>query len=214
MSFKGKVLVLKRVRSGDQDLIAKAYSQGGVVSILVREGYAVSNPFFGIFEPFNLVEADLDQRGDVLVPNDVLSVRRFSLLAREYRRYVWMCWVSLFVLRKVKLYDERVFSLLVRYITLDPGRRAAVYRVLFRLEVIDALGWRPKFLDQSIGGGRVRVSVSDGSLSEEGGLEVSAGVLRSIRELMNLGAERVSLRGRVLRKVEEFLDTYIDYHVR
>jgi len=214
VSFKGKVVVLKRVRSGDDDLIAKVYSPMGIVSVLVREGYLCSNPFLGVFEPFNLVEADLDQRGDILVPNDVISVKRYSLLARDYRRYIWMSWVSLFVLTRISFYDERVFPLIVRYLTADPGRKEPIYRVLFRIGVIDALGWRPRFMSQKIGKGRVKVSMSDGSVSEDGEVEVRAGVLRFIKNLAELGSGRISARGELLREAEDFLDRYIDYHTR
>ncbi len=214
MSFKGKVVVLKRVRSGDQDLIAKVYSQGGVVSLLVRNGYLPSNPFFGVFEPFNLVEADLEQRGDLLIPNDVLNVERLSLLARDYRRYTWMCWVAMYILTRIKLYDERVFYIILRSLTMNPKRKVAIHRVLFRIGLIEALGWRPKFLDERIGRGRVKISMADGSVSDQGDLEVHSAVLRTIKMLVELGAERVSVRGELLRQVEEFLDTYLDYHIR
>ncbi|MDQ7038131.1 MAG: recombination protein O N-terminal domain-containing protein [Aquificota bacterium] len=214
MSFKGKLVVLKRIRSGDDDLIAKVYSPAGVVSVLVREGYLGSNPFLGVFEPFNLVEADLDQKGDILVPNDIISVRRYSLLARDYNRYVWMSWVSLFVLTRISFYDERVFPLIVRYLTANPGRRIPVYRVLFRIGIMEALGWRPRFLSQNIGKGKVKVRISDGSVSEDGEVEVRAVVLRFIKNLAELGSGRISARGNVLKEAEDLLDRYIDYHTR
>ena len=214
MSFKGKILVLKRVRSGDQDLIAKVYCQGGVLSLLVRDGYSVSSPFFGVFEPFNLVEADVEQRGDVLVPNDVISVERISFLARDYRHYTWMCWISLFVLTRIKLYDERVFRLITRFLLLNPGRRASAYRILFRMNLIESLGWRPKFLDQKVGRGPVRVKLSDGSVAEDGDLELPPSVLMAIRKMAEIGVDRVSIRGDLAGRIESFLDTYMDYHMR
>ena len=207
-------MVLKRVRSGDQDLIAKVYCQVGVQSILVREGYTSSSPFFGVFEPFNVVEADLEQKGDILVPNDVLSVERLSLLATDCRRYLWMCWLSAFTLSRIRFYDERIFQLLVKFLKVDPGRSAGLYRVLFRLKVIEAMGLRPKFLERIPRRRRLKVKLSDGSAGEEGEVEVPAQVLATLRRISEKGIGRVSVEKGTLKRIEDLLDLYMEYHMR
>lgn len=214
MSFKGKVLVLRRLRSGDLDLIARVYGPEGVQSFLIREGYRPSNPFFGLFEPFNLLEVDAHQRGNVLVPNDVALVKRFSVFSSDYERYLWMDWISSFLLRRIRFYDSRVFSLTLDFIKLRPGENVQNYRVFFRLRVLEALGIKPRFLGERIKGRRLRVSLSDGSVSQSGEVEVEASVLRAVKSIWRAGPERVLPRGSVLGKAEELLDVYLDHHMR
>lgn len=215
MSLKTKVLVLKRVIAGDQDLIAKAYGQGGILDILVRNGLLNTNEFFSVFEPFNLVEVDLRQRGGVVIPNDVLGVERFSYLSRDYLRYRWMCWVSLFVLKHIRFYDEKLFSLVLKALLADPKGREWAMRLRFKLEFLSASGLEPKFLKEDFGNGMLRISLSNGGVSEEGEVEVRASSLRwlvRLKELRSLKGVRIGREE--VEEMERLLDLLIEYHIR
>jgi len=215
MSLKTKVLVLKRVIAGDQDLIAKAYGQGGILDILVRNGLLNTNEFFSVFEPFNLVEVDLRQRGGVVIPNDVLGVERFSYLSRDYLRYRWMCWVSLFVLKHIRFYDEKLFSLVLKALLADPKGREWALRLRFKLEFLSASGLEPKFLKEDFGNGKLRISLSNGGVSEEGEVEVRASSLRwlvRLKELRSLKGVRIGREE--VEEMERLLDLLIEYHIR
>ena len=215
MGLKTKVLVLKRIRAGDQDLLAKVYGQGGVLDLLVRDGLLNTSRFFGIFEPFNLVEVDLKQRGEVALPNDVLGVEWFSYLSKDYRRYRWMCWVSLFVLRHIRFYDERLFSLVLKALLTEPRGREGILRVKFKLEFLSASGLEPKFLKEKLGRGRVKIRLSDGSVSEEGEVEVRSSSLKELVRLKNLRSLKgVRFRREEVEEMESVLDLLIEYHTR
>ncbi len=215
MGFRTRVLVLKRIRAGDQDLLAKVYGRGGLLDLLVRDGFLPENRFFGVFEPFNLVELELRQRGGITVPEDILRTERLSYLCRDYRRYRWMCWVSLFALKHMSFYDERLFSLVLRALLADPKGMEAVLRIRFRLEFLSLSGLEPKFLKEALPKGRVRIKLSDGSTSPEGDVEVSGTSLRELVRIKNLK----SLKGfrakkERLEEIEKLLDLLIEYHTR
>jgi len=93
---------------------------------------------------------DLKQRGGISVPNDVLRVERFSYLSKDYRRYRWMCWVSLFVLKHIRYYDEKLFSLILRALLTDPKGKEDLLRIRFKLEFLSTSGLEPKFLKEKI----------------------------------------------------------------
>ena len=215
MSSKTKLLVLKRIRAGDQDLLAKVYGQGGVLDVLVKDGLTNTNRFFGAFEPFNLVEVDLKQRGEVVFPNDVLGVERFSYLCRDYRRYRWMCWVSLFVLRHIRFYDERLFSLILRALVTEPKGREAILRIRFKLEFLCVSGLEPRFLKERLGRGSMKIRLSDGSVSEDGELEVRSSSLKGLVRLKNLRSlKRIRLKSEELKEMERIVDLLIEYHTK
>ncbi len=215
MSLKTRVLVLKRLRAGDQDLLAKVYGQGGIFDVLVRDGFLNTNRFFGAFEPFNLVEVDLKQRGGIALPNDILRVERFSYLSKDYRRYRWMCWVSLFVLKHIRFYDERLFSLILKAMLMDPKGKEGIVRIRFRLEFLSISGLEPRFLKEKLGRGKVRIRLSDGSVSEEGEVEVNSSILKELVRLRGLKSLKgVRLRREDAEEIERFLDLLIEYHTR
>ncbi len=215
MALKTKVVVLKRIRAGDQDILVKAYGSGGTVDILVREGYISTNRFFGVFEPFNLVELDLRQTSDVMIPNDVLEVKRLSYLCSEYERFEWMCWVASFVLKHIRFYDEKLFHLIVESILTHPEGRERLLRTRFKLEYLVRSGFEPKFLKESFGRGRLRVRLSDGSVREDGDVEVESYVLRTLIRLRRADRVRAQrIRRETLEKMEKLLDLLIDYHTR
>ena len=214
MSTKGRILVLRRVRAGDQDLLVRAYGPVGVMDLLVRDGLLNTSAFFGVFEPFNVVEVDLSQRGEVAVPNDVMRVERLSYLCADFDRFRWMCWVARFVLRNVRFYDEKLFELFLSYLTVK-GRREEVYRIKLKLEYLEASGLRPRFLGAESLRGKVKVKLSDGSVSPEGDLEVKAQVLRIIRRLYETRrVGRVILSPELAKGAEQLLDRFIEYHSR
>ncbi len=215
MSLKTRVLVLKRLRAGDQDLLAKVYGQGGIFDVLVRDGFLNTNRFFGAFEPFNLVEVDLKQRGGIALPNDILRVERFSHLSKDYRRYRWMCWVSLFVLKHIRFYDERLFSLILKAMLMDPKGKEGIVRIRFKLEFLSISGLEPRFLKEKFGKGKVRIRLSDGSVSEEGEVEVNSSILKELVRLRGLKSLKgVRLRREDVEEMERLLDLLIEYHTR
>ena len=215
MSLKTRVLVLKRLRAGDQDLLAKVYGQGGIFDVLVRDGFLNTNRFFGAFEPFNLVEVDLKQRGGIALPNDILRVERFSYLSKDYRRYRWMCWVSLFVLKHIRFYDERLFSLILKAMLMDPKGKEGIVRIRFKLEFLSISGLEPRFLKEKFGKGKVRIRLSDGSVSEEGEVEVNSSILKELVRLRGLKSLKgVRLRREDVEEMERLLDLLIEYHTR
>ncbi len=209
------MLVLKRIRAGDQDLIAKGYTQVGVVDVLIRDGLLVENRFFGIFEPFNVLEIDLRQQGNITVPNDIFEVRRLSYLASDFSRFLWMSWVCGFVLKYVKYYDERLFNLFVSYLTLKPSGTKEVYRIKLLSEFLELSGLKPKFLEEKLPKGEVKVNLSDGSISESGELKVPAGTLRLIKRIhSSKELNRISANSKNLTLAEDLLRKYLEYHTK
>ncbi|HIQ31244.1 MAG TPA: hypothetical protein EYH49_03660 [Aquifex aeolicus] len=213
MSFRARAVVLKRMRVGDGDILARLYGTGGMMDVLVRDGFRVSCAFSGLFEPFNLLELELSQMGSVLLPEDVLGVERLSFYCRDYRRYRWMCWVSLFALRHMRFYDEKLLSLLVGALRTDPKRREGVLRVRFKLEFLILSGFKPKFLGEEVGRGTLKVRLSDGGVGEDGEVEVEGSVLRALVRLHS-GEGRVRYSGRALAKMDELLEKLIEYHTK
>ncbi|WP_457601432.1 hypothetical protein [Hydrogenivirga sp.] len=211
MSFKAKVLVLKRLRAGDQDLLAKVYGQGGVVDVLVRDGLLNEHRFFGLFEPFNVLEVDLSQRGGIAVPNDVGEVRFLSYLCRETDRFLWFSWIAGFILKHVRFYDERLFNLFMSYML--SRSMTDVLKVKLRLDFLELSGLKPKFIEQSSLKGRLKLS--DGALSEEGELEVQENVIELLRRIYRAKRpQRIKIGVRSLHRMEELLDAFIEYHTR
>ncbi len=213
MSLKTRILVLKRKRAGDQDILVKAYGQGGIIDLLVRDGLVSGHRFFGVFEPFNVMELDMSQRGGIALPNDVKNVRFLSYIARDYRRFLWMSWVAGFIMRTVHYYDERLFSLFLRYLTLSPEKKEHVLRIRLKLDYLELSGLKPKFLDQR--GSGTKLKLSNGSISEEGELEVESHLLDLIRKIYRARKpERISLSGELSKRIEKVLDLLIEYHTR
>ncbi len=215
MSLRTRILVLRRIRAGDQDLLAKAYGQGGIISLYIKDGFLSTNRFFGFFEPFNILEVDVSQRGGVMVPNDVISIQRLSYLCRDFSRFAWMSWIASFILKHVSYYDERLFDLFTNYLLLELKGSEHLYKVKLKLDFLHISGLKPKFLEERIRRKKLRIKLSDGTVAEEGELEVEGSVLRllsrlyRIRKLGNLVVDH-----RLIRKMEELLDTFIEYHTR
>ena len=211
MGLKTKVLVLKRIRAGDQDLLAKVYGHGGVIDLLVRDGFLNTHRFFSLFEPFNVLEVDLSQKGGVAVPNDVGNVRYISYLCRDFKRYMWFSWIAGFILRSVRYYDEKLFNLFLGYML---GRgTGGTMRVKLRLDYLELSGLKPKFLEEKEFKGMLRLS--DGSTSDRGDVEVSGDVLKLIRRIHRAKrADRIKVEDNLLKEMEKLLDMFIDYHTK
>ncbi len=215
MSLKTKIVVLRRIRAGDQDLLAKVYGQGGVLDLFVKDGYLNTNRFFGIFEPFNVAVVDLVQKGGVVVPNDVNGLRRFSLLSRDYRRFRWMSWIAKFILSYVGFYDEKLFDLFLNYMLADTEGAEHLYRVRFKLDYLIKSGLKPKFLKESFGRGKLKVRLSDGSVRKEGEIEVESFILRLMVKLAgSRKLKTLNIDEGKARKMEGLLDALIEYHTK
>ncbi len=211
MSVKTRVLVLKRIRAGDQDLLAKAYGQGGVIDILVRDGFLNTHRFFGLLEPFNVVVADLSQRGGIALLNDVGEVKFLSYLCRDHERFLWFSWIANFILKHVRFYDEKLFNLFITYMLSRTMNRTL--RVRFKLDYLELSGLKPKFLEE--GKLKGRLSLSDGSVSGRGELEVSEEVLKLARKIYRARRpHRIKMSERKLREIERLIDSFIEYHTR
>ena len=214
MSFKTKVLVLKRIKAGDQDLLAKVYGYGGVMSLLLRDGFEVGHRFFGVFEPFNVVEVDLVQRGDIVLPNDVSRVDSFSMIASNFNRYLWMCWVANFILRRVRFYEEKLFNLFIYYITRDVRGRGELYKLRLKLDFLKLSGLNPKFLSIDSFPSHSEIKVSDGSLSKGGEVKVRGSTLRLLKRIHSGGLRGVSAFGQSVREAHYLLDALIEFHTK
>ncbi len=215
MGARSLILVLSRHRSGDSDLIARIYSRFGVLRLLVRDGLEPSGRFHGVFEPFNMMTLDFFQRGEVVIPRDFKELRRYSLLSADYERFIWMSHVCRFVIYNVPFYEPLFFKKVIDFLLTDPSGRLEVLRIKLRLEFIKSAGISPIFLGQKIPRGKVRVRLSDGSLSDEGEVEISSGTLRLLKRLSEekLG-KNLRVNGKTVREAEHLLDSIISYHMR
>ncbi len=208
--------VLRRVVGGDYDIVCSLYGEAGKVTLLIRDALIPENPFFGVFEPFNSLELEFTQKGNIAIPLDVSLVRRRCLSALDYNRFVWMSHVSLFFLKYVSFYDGRLYELLES--NLDKSGSFFINSLLLRLEFLNLFGVKPKFLTQRVPyRGRVRVDVSDGKVSRKGELEVKASVLRVLQSLFapeGRKTRNIKLSRDIFKEAEIFLDKYIEHHTR
>ncbi|RLJ69919.1 recombination protein O [Hydrogenivirga caldilitoris] len=211
MGLKTKVLVLKRIRAGDQDLLAKVYGKGGVIDLLVRDGFLNNHRFFGLFEPFNLLEVDLSQRGGIAIPNDIGDVKFLSYLCRDFERFLWFSWISGFILKFVKYYDEKLFNLFISYMLSKSTQNTL--RIKFRLDYLELSGLKPKFLEEEKH--RRMLKLSDGSTSDKGDVEVSAESLNLIKKVYRAEKpQRIKIGAGALQDLETLLDLFIEHHIR
>jgi len=188
--------------------VATLYGTAGKVTLFVKEGYLPGSRFFGTFEPFNLVELYYRQSGNLLLPEDLLSVERLSYLASGYERFSFMSRLARFTLSRVSFYDEQFFNLLTNYLKAPPSE--GLY-LRFILEFLKLSGITPKFLSERKVSAKA-VSLKDGSPSEEG-FKVSPSVLNYLIKLYrSKRPERLRLPPSALKKAEEFLNAYMDYH--
>ncbi len=208
-------MVLKRIRAGDYDLLIKAYSPLGMVDILVREGLIPQSRFFGLFEPFNILQVDLRQQGNVTLPWDILQVDRLSFLCQDFDRFMWMSWICGFILKNVRFYDSSLFDMFYKYLVKNPGKSYPAYRIKLMLDFLELSGIRPKFLIQKGLGKHTKFRLSDGSVGKEGDIEVSPSVVKIIRKIgLSKRASRVRIEPNYLKEAEKVLNLYIEHHTR
>ncbi|MGC8852528.1 MAG: hypothetical protein ACP5P0_02865 [Hydrogenobacter sp.] len=140
MSSKGRVIVLKRMVVGDEDLIAKIYGWGGIMTLFVKDGALIQSKYLGVFEPFNVIELTYKQTGDIVVPLDVSSVEYMSYLALEdYERYIWMCHLTNFFIKWIKHYDQQLFNTFLFYLSAKITNKTVFY-LKFKLDVLKVMG--------------------------------------------------------------------------
>ncbi|GEM_PF-2593458 len=215
MSSKGRYLILKRIRAGDQDILAISYGSEGIVNILVRDGFLNSHEFFGLFEPFNVVTAYFYQKGDLLIPCDVIEVKRLSYICFDFHRYKWACWIASFVLKYLNFYDESVFNLILNYLRVNPKGKDRIFRIKFKLDYLKISGLEPLFIKTKHKSQTVRVKLSDGKISNDGDIELEGTVLSLLKRIEKgraLGRIRADIS--LLNKAEELLDSFLDYHIK
>ncbi len=215
MGIKGRILVLARLRAGDSDIIARVYGASGVATLLVREGLVPGHRFHGIFEPFNTMVLDYRQRGEIILPQDFSDLQPLSLLSRDCDRFLWMSSVCEFILKKVRFYDPALFETFIGFLTRDPKGKEHLLSLLLRLSYIKFSGITPKFLGETPPRGRVRIRLSEGSISEDGEVEVSAGTLKLIQSLVR-EESLPRVRSGIALYIEgiNLLDALINYHTR
>jgi len=215
MSVKTKIMVLKRIRAGDYDLLIKAYSPLGTIDILVREGLIAGSKFFGLFEPFNILKVDLKQRGAVAVPQDILHVNRLSLLCRDFERFMWMSWVCSFILKNVRFYDPYLFRTFYKYLIENPKKSYPAYRIKLILDFLELSGIKPVLLRQNVTGKRLKLRLSDGSVANDGDIEISPGVVRTIKRIgLSKEIGKIYVKPEYLQEAEKVLNLYIEHHMR
>ena len=213
--MKGSFIVLKRLRGGDVDLVATLYGTAGKVTLFLKEGYLNTNRLFGIFEPFNYVEIDYSQTGNIIVPNDVVKVERLSLLALNYKRYIYMSSLSLFALQYMNYYDEALFNLLLSYLPKKP-RNTEISILKFKLDFLKAYGILPKFLTQEKPKvKKVKIDLSTGEISDKGDYELEGYLVEFLRKLLKIkNPERLNLTRRDIKKAEDFIREYLKFHIK
>ena len=213
--MKGEFIVLRRLRGGDVDLIATLYGTAGKVTLFLKEGYLNTNKLFGIFELFNYVEIDYSQAGNIIVPNDVIRVERLSLLALNYKRYIYMSSLSLFALQFLNYYDENLFKLLLNYLPKKP-KNTDVMLLKFKLEFLKAYGILPKFLaQQSPKVKKVKIDLSTGEITNNGNYELEGYIAEFLRKLLKVkNPERLNLTRRDIKKAEDFIKEYLKFHIK
>jgi len=213
--MKGEFIVLKRLRGGDVDLVGTLYGTAGKVTLFLKEGYLNTNRLFGIFEPFNYVEIDYSQAGNIIVPNDVMRVERFSLFALNYKQYLYMSSLSLFALQYFNYYDENLFELLLSYLIKKP-RNSEVILLKFKLDFLKAYGILPKFLSQETPKTKkVKIDLSTGEIKSEGEYEIDKYIVEFLKKLLEAkNPDRLNLTRRDIKKAEDFLREYLKFHLK
>ncbi len=207
------IIVLKRFVMGDGDIIAKVYGKGGMMSLYLKDAYEIDNPFFGIFEPFNVMELSYRQSGNLIIPVDYRRLERYSYLAREYLMFEWMSSIALFMLRHIGFFDVGIMELLLNYIKdRDKAKRMYAYYLKFILQVSDIIGILPRFIRED---GYGFISLRDGSVSEKGDIRISEKCLSVLRKLYHgRHAGRIRLDINTFNEAKSLMDRYFEYHLQ
>ena len=213
--MKGEFIVLRRLRGGDVDLIATLYGTPGKVTLVLKEGFLNTNKLFGIFEPFNYVQIDYSQVGNVILPNDVVRLERFSLFSLDYKRYIYMSNLSSFTLRYLNYYDEAIFHLLLKYLSKKP-KNVDVTLLKFKLDFLKVYGILPKFLiREDIKMKKVRIDLATGEITNRGDYELEGYIANFLKKLLKVkNIERLNLTRRDIKKANEFIKEYLKIHLK
>ncbi len=207
------IIVLKRFRVGEFDIIARVYGYGGIMSLYVKDYYIPNSDFYGIFEPFNVVNLWYRQSGQLIIPDDIIAVERLSYLAKDYISYKWMSTISLIILKHVRFYDRDIFNKLREYMLMDTDEELIkIFTIRFYLDLVKMLGIKPGFIDDSSNTGKIRMR--DGKLSSSGDYELSISSINYIRRIdRSRNIERVRLDEGMYREIIDFFDRYLEYHM-
>ena len=185
--MKTPLVVLKRLRAGDEDLILKAYCKAGSVDVLVRGALQPKSEFFGVFEPFTFVEVDLKQKSSLLIPVDLLSRAVFLCRPLTYLKLRWCSWVSYFFLKNIPFYEEDLFRLLVFYLSLGDIKNPRALKLKFKLDVLKCLGSGiPKVKQRSIkvGSRRLLQRLIEAKIEEIHKFEISQEIFKECDNLL------------------------------
>jgi len=210
----GEFLVLRRLRGGDVDLIATLYGTLGRVNLFVKEGYLNENKFFGVFEPFNLIKVDFSQNGNLIIPNDVLKIKRLSLFACNFKRFIYMSKISKLILKYINFYDEELFYFILHNFIKDIKNVEASF-LKFYIDFLRILGYKPKFLTtENIKGKFLKIDLEKGEISKNGNYTVNASHLNILKKIYEIkDYERIRIGKKTSREIEKFLNDYAQYHL-
>jgi len=210
--MKGTFLVLRRLRGGDVDLVATLYGTSGKVTIFLRGGYLNENKLFGVFEPFNLVKIDFYQSSGLIIPRDIIEIKRFSYFAKDLNKYFLMSYISQIVLRQINFYDEEVFSLILKFFLQETKNPEASFFKFF-LELLKILGYEPLFLRESVKGRLVFLDLEKGKVSNSG-IQVRSNILNLLKKINELEEyERIKIKKRDFEEGKRILEEFLSYHL-
>lgn len=188
MSSKSKVIVLRRLLVGEEDLLLKVYGWGGVMNLFVREGALAQSKYASIFEPFNVIELTYRQSGEIIVPLDVSEVSFLSYLALEsYERYLWMCSLTGFFIKWVRYYDKQLFEVFLNYLSIKV-KNVSIFFLRFKLDILKAMGLYKEMLFE----------------------EDIRSVVRTLSEGGKLLLERMKLDKEIISKIEKIIDAHLE----
>ncbi|MEZ0360934.1 MAG: recombination protein O N-terminal domain-containing protein [Hydrogenobacter sp.] len=188
MSSKSKVIVLRRLLVGEEDLLLKVYGWGGVMNLFVREGALAQSRYAGIFEPFNVVELTYRQSGEIIIPIDISKVSFLSYLALEsYERYLWMCSLAGFFIKWVRYYDKQLFEVFLNYLSIRI-KNVSIFFLRFKLDILKAMGlYKEMIFEEDI-----------------------RSVVRTLSEGRKLLLERMKLDKEIISKIEKIIDAHLE----
>ncbi|WP_461831294.1 DNA repair protein RecO [Aquifex sp.] len=211
--MKGEFIVLRRVRGGDVDLVATLYGIYGKLTLFLKEGYLNENPLFGVFEPFNVVDIDFYQSGNIIIPNDVRKVRRFSYKAKDYEQFIYMSKISEAVLKFVHSYDEKIYKLLFNELE-KKVKNLNTSLLRFYINLIEILGYTPKFLYEGKIGQKVKINLENGEIGS-GNYEIKGSYIKLLRKIKNTkDYERIRITKGSFKEIEKFLRDFLNYHTK
>ncbi len=207
------IIVLKRFCVGEADVLARVYGYGGIMNLYIKDGYEPSNKFFGVFEPFNIMEITYYQQGEFIIPQDIRKIERLSFLARNYDSFLWMCSIADFILNYIKFFEATIFNKTAEYLKFVPSKYSRYSTFIkFIFEIIEILGITPAFLSEEREGNSIYMK--DGSINEKGDYKISMSAINVMRKIYRTSkVERIKVEKDIYREITEFLKRYIEFHI-